>query len=138
MFTSDIKDGRHDAFVTARKYLVAALLCVLFSIVYEHFSHGVYSNFMVYLFLFPLLGGTLPFGLLYLFRHIPYPSPAACSFYHAGIATLGTGSCMKGVLEIYGTTSPYLLVYWIVGGCFTAAGLVLYIRSLCRPLRQRS
>jgi hypothetical protein len=33
-------------------YLGFTLFCGLFSLIYEHFSHGVYSDYMVYLFLF--------------------------------------------------------------------------------------
>ena len=39
---------------TALLYLVAALSAALFGGIYEQFSHGVYSSFMIYAFLFPL------------------------------------------------------------------------------------
>lgn len=32
--------------------------------VYEHFSFGVYSNFMIYAFAFPLIGGALPYLIM--------------------------------------------------------------------------
>ena len=41
-------------------YLAAASLCAAFAAVYEHFSHGVYSPFMVFAFLIPFIGGFIP------------------------------------------------------------------------------
>ena len=42
-------------------YLLLALVLALFGAVYEVFSHGVYSYYMLYAFAFPLAGGALPF-----------------------------------------------------------------------------
>lgn len=41
-------------------YLAVTLVCAAFGAVYEIFSHGVYSYFMLYAFAFPLCGGVLP------------------------------------------------------------------------------
>lgn len=49
---------------TALLYLAATILCAVFGAVYEVFSHEVYSYYMIYAFLFPLIGGALPFFLL--------------------------------------------------------------------------
>jgi len=109
----------------ARKYLLITLGCAGFSAIYEVFSHGVYSYFMVFLFLFPLLLGAVPFFLLSRVA-TDFPSKRARGAYHAGLATLATGSCVSGVLEIYGTTSPYLPVYWSVGGVLVLAGILQF------------
>ena len=45
--------------------------------VYELFSHGVYSYFMLYAFLFPLAGGALPLLALSLSRRQSSAAPAA-------------------------------------------------------------
>jgi len=42
-----------------KRYLLAALGCAVLSAVYECFSHGVCSVWMIGLFLFPLLLGAL-------------------------------------------------------------------------------
>lgn len=47
-------------------YLAVTLVCAAFGAVYEIFSHGVYSYFMLYAFAFPLCGGVLP---CFLFAH---------------------------------------------------------------------
>jgi len=81
---------------------------------------------MVYLFLFPLVGGVLPYGALWLTGGRYYPGGFATGLYNCGIATLTVGSCMQGVLEIYGTTSIYMPVYWIAGCALTFAGLLAF------------
>ena len=121
--------------VTARKLntrqkllladLAASLFLALFGAVYEAFSHGVYSYGMIYAFAFPLVLGVLPFLLIGMLR-APYPGRMTRSVYHAGIATLAVGSIVSGVLEIYGTTSPLTIVYWILGGALVLAGAAAY------------
>ena len=124
--------------VTARKLtaqqklilidLFAALFCAVFGAVYERFSHGVYAYGMIYAFAFPLVLGVLPLLLITMLR-APYPNRFARSVYHAGIATLTVGSLVSGALEIYGTTNPLTLVYWIAGGVLTALGAAAYLVS---------
>lgn len=41
-------------------YLASAVFCALFGAVYEIFSHGVFSFFMIYAFAFPLVLGAVP------------------------------------------------------------------------------
>ena len=102
--------------------LFAALFCVLFGAVYELFSHGVYSYGMLYAFVFPLVLGVLPLLLLTMLR--------------APIATLTVGSIVSGTLEIYGTTNPLTLVYWIAGGALTVLGAAVYLISLSESRKQ--
>ncbi len=112
---------------TSLIFFSITLFCGLFSAVYERFSHGVYSNFMVCLFLFPFLGGVLPYAVLGLAPKIPCPSRAASRLYNSGIATLAAGSCIKGVLDIYGTASVYIPVYWAAGIALTILGFAAYL-----------
>lgn len=42
-------------------YLAVTAACVLLGAVYETFSHGVFSYYMIYAFAFPLAGGVIPF-----------------------------------------------------------------------------
>ncbi len=62
MYTSDKKeiihyaDGvLHDAFL----FLAAGIACAAFGLIYEIFSHEVYSFYMIYAFLIPLVPGAL-------------------------------------------------------------------------------
>ncbi len=110
-------------------YTGIAAFCILFSAVYEHFSHGVYSPYMVYLFLIPLAGGLLPSLTLLLLRSIPYPGPFVRCFYNSGISVLTVGSCIKGVFEIYGTDSAYISYYLYWGLAFVSVSLIIYAVS---------
>ena len=121
MYMSDKKAGedRHTAVIGA--YLIAAAACALFGAVYEYFSHGVYSCFMLCAFAVPLLLGAAPFFLLWKAGK-PFPGALSADLIHAGTAALTVGSVMRGALDIYGTTSPLLAIYWAAGVTLTAAG----------------
>jgi len=75
------------------------------------------------MFLWPLLLGAVPFFLM---RKKKNP-PDELWLYHAGVITLTAGSCMKGILEIYGSSTPYLPVYWFLGGGLLGLFLMLSV-----------
>lgn len=62
------RDSIDNSLNTAFRYLIISIAVALFGAVYEYFSFGVWSAFMVYAFMVPLLGGTLPFMLSYIRR----------------------------------------------------------------------
>lgn len=118
---------------TAFGYLAATLLAAAFGGIYEVFSHGIWSFFMVYAFAFPLLLGALPFAWLAL-RKRPLPCCWACRMHHAGVATLTMGSLVEGILAIYGATNHLTRWYWLVGiGLVALAqGIRLFRKSSIR------
>lgn len=111
-------------------YLLLALFCLLFGAVYEEYSHGVYSGFMVYAFVIPLVGGTLLTHLLELFCRRRMPGRLSCLLYNFGIATLTVGSLFQGVLEIYGTTNRLMTAYWTGGLVLLLAGAACWSAGL--------
>ena len=111
---------------TAFAYLLCAIVTALFGGVYEVFSHGVWSPWMVYAFAFPLVLGALPFSILSLKRR-PLPRKWPRRLHHAAVATLTVGSVMEGVLAIYGTTNRLTLAYWVVGGSLLLLAQLLRI-----------
>ncbi len=117
------------AIKTLVAYLGLSLFCGIFGAGYEHFSHGVYSNDMVYLFAFPLVGGAIPYALILLLR-ARVPGRVSANLYHSGIATLTVGSCLSGVLQIYGTASQNLAAYWWVGYALAGCGALAYLLPL--------
>ena len=121
-----MKDDNLRTLRHARGNLCAAAFCALFGAVYEHFSHEVYSYFMIYAFGVPLVCGALPMLMLGLGRR-RQPGRFALNAYNSGLATLTVGSLFKGVLDIYGTTNRLLYVYVIAGAVLTAAGLLGYL-----------
>lgn len=103
-------------------YLCISVFVFIFGQIYEYFSYGVYSSYMMYAFLIPFIGLFIPSLLnnLILKRTIldNVTLPWKC-----GIATLSAGSIYKGILEIYGTSGTFEMVYLIIGSvlCIMAA-----------------
>lgn len=125
MYTSDT-DMTHKKY--AKKsvvYLFISLFCILFGAIYEVYSHEVYSYYMIYAFVFPLVGGTLLFSVLGLIKIRIYSRTFARNFYHSGVATLTVGSIVQGILDIYGTTNMLTGWYWRIGLLFIILSIVL-------------
>ena len=115
---------------TVLVYLAISVFCVVFNNVYALYGHGVHSDSMTYMFLYPLLGGVLPFALLWFF------SPQADTVnhyrlfyncYNSGTAALTLGSCIIGIFEIAGTSSPYTIVYAIGGWTMIFVASIAYV-----------
>lgn len=111
-------------------YLILSVVAIVVDKVYGIFGHGVDSAAMTWMFLYPLLGGALFYFIIQ--RIIPYIAKfAGCrvflNVHNSGIATLTLASLLKGIFEIAGTNSPYLVYYYITGGVFIAAGLIIML-----------
>lgn len=124
---SDINQSGRSVFKTGYVYLLVSLVCAVFGAVYEHFSHGVYSGYMAYAFLFPLAGGALPFLTMFLLSPRQIPGRLSRNLYHSGIAALTVGSMVRGALDIYGTASGLCRVYRIAGAVFAGLGILSYL-----------
>ena len=135
MFISVINDRRScfNCFDAARLYVLAAVNAAVFSAIYEHFSFGVYSPFMIFAFAVPLLMGSLVFLLLgKALKKTGTSVPAlVCKFWHAAVATLTVGFLFRGVLDIYGTSSPLASVYWIASAMLAALSLLTLAITSC-------
>ena len=103
--------------------IIASLFCALFAAVYEAFSFGVFSYFMLFAFVFPLLGCSLPYSIL-VFINKKSPDLSSLRLWNSGIAALTVGSIIQGVVDIYGTTNSFIIVYWAAGIVFCALGLI--------------
>ncbi len=114
---------------SAGRYLLASAVCMVTGVIYEYFSHDVWSVYMLFAFAVPLLAGALPSFIAWLLK-LPEPAPAAEAVYACGVITLTAGCFLQGVLEIYGTTNPLITVFPAAGALLAAAGIVTYF--LCR------
>jgi hypothetical protein len=121
----------------AFRYLFITIFCGIFSFIYEHFSHGVYSYPMMLLFLAPLLGGVIP-AMIISIAHITQPSDFSRYMWDSGIATLALGMALAGVFEIYGTISDYVPIYWIASVALLTLGAITYITKLISASSSRS
>ena len=83
--------------------------------IYESFSHGVVSNFMVYAFMISLVLGVIISYILYFFKIKKLPTRLENRTYNAAVATFTFGSIVEGVFQIYGTTNSKIYVYLVVG-----------------------
>ena len=146
MYTSDTRKG----LITGLKYLAAAVVVAAAGQIYELFSHGVYSNYMIFAFMIPLAAGAVPNMIAAAVNKKRGPSGfyldasdsgraapgirfAASGLQLAAVATLTVGNLVKGALEIYGTTNRLEAVYWTAGAALAAAGLAVWLRERKKP-----
>ena len=123
--TEKAKPSRRIPLRIARNYLIVAVICAAVGVIYELFSHQVWSVFMIGAFAVPLILGVLP-NLVIAIGRLKTPSLAAENLYACGLVTLTLGSLLKGVLQIYGTTNELLDYYWLVGAGFACLGIIFY------------
>ncbi|CDM69915.1 putative membrane protein [Clostridium bornimense] len=115
MFISDI---RKKFLKTIVIFVISTIFAFIFNKVYGIFGHGVTSPYMTYMFLYPLVGGVLFYGIIMLFIPSIVNKKKYRFFYNiynSGIAILTVGSLLRGVMEIAGTSSFYLMVYTLIG-----------------------
>jgi hypothetical protein len=128
LFTSERTDWKK----TFRRWIGIAVFCAFFSSVYEYFSHGVYSRSMISLFLYPLLLCALPCMIFQKNPDRAPADPAAWNLWTSGAVTLLFGSLVKGVVEIYGTTTPFSVIYPVLGILLLFAGAAVYLAAVRR------
>lgn len=124
---------------TGSGYLIASAIIAIASYIYGLFSHGVYSPFMTFAFMIPLVLGAAPHiagalcgrsGKGERLRRV-LSDGAACDAQLAVIATLTAGSLLKGALDIYGTTNRLMMGYPVL-----AAAIVISV--IIKTVRRRS
>ena len=123
LYTLDIKKIKEQGKI----YIIVTLTCVLFAMIYESFSHGVVSKFMVYAFMIPLVFGVIISYMLYFLKIKKLPTRLENRTYNAAVATLTFGSIIEGVLQIYGTTNSKIYVYLVVGIILLIFSIGLYL-----------
>ena len=100
-----------------------ALLCVVFTAIYESFSHGAVSTHMRCMFLMPLVGCALPALvclLTPLHRHVCRP---AFNLWNSGLAVWTVGCLFRGIVNISGRFTDLDSIYWVTGWIFLAAAV---------------
>ena len=107
-----------------RIYAVTTLFTLVFSTIYELNSHGILSPHMVGLALYPLVGGFIVFWILQDLKRTLSLSWAILAWYQAALLTFMAGSLVSGILELYGTTSPFTNYFWILGSLCIIACII--------------
>ena len=131
MFTSDNDKSRRRVLRHAAGELSAALFCGVFGMIYEVFSHEVYSYWMIYAFMFPLAAG-LALVIMALSCKRP-PERKFLNTFNAASATLALGSISAGVVAIYGSTSVLVKVYPVIGGLLLLTAVFFFITEERAP-----
>ena len=108
-------------------YFLAGALCLLFSTIYNKFSHGVTSPYMTYLCLFPLLLGAVPSLIFLLFSFLSRPGFLSTNLYQTGLSAVTLSSAMRGIFEIAGTGSILQTILMDLGLLFLLSSIVVYI-----------
>jgi hypothetical protein len=113
-------------------YFIVTIFLILLNYIYSIFSHNVSSNYMTYMFIYPLVTGILVSIFILINKNISKLK----SFYigksilNYGIAIMVFRSFMKGVFEIAGTDSNYLIYYFYMGLILILVSSILLIYSL--------
>ena len=109
-----------------KKYFILSIVVLIISIIYELFSHGVISYYMILSFLIPLIMGT---GIYYLIYKINkksiYKLPS--QIYNSSILTFLLYFILNGILEIYGTTNNKINIYLLLGFLLLITSIILNI-----------
>ena len=88
-----------------KTWSLITIICIIFSTIYEYFSFGVISLNMVLTFIYPLLLGVIPSLFIKINSRL----------YNDGILCLIFGSILKGIFDIYGTSSIYPNYLMLIG-----------------------
>ena len=123
--------NRRFAMNMAKRYLISTIVTAFFGAVYEYFSFGVFSYYMLYAFAFPLVLGIVPWMIIVMdtkdLTGKGFPSKITQNLWGAGITTLTVGAVFHGILDIYGTTSALSKCYFIVGGVLLLVSAMTFI-----------
>ena len=119
------------------RYGEVTILCFVIFIIYNIFSHGVYSNYMTLLFAWPLILGFVPSLLIALIPRLSEPSDLTKALYHSGLASVTVSSLLRGIFEIAGTSSIYQMPLMYVGIALMLAGVVVYIYNIFKTREKR-
>lgn len=112
------------------RYFISSFITIVFSFIYEQFSHNVYSNYMIFAFLIPFSSSIIYF-IIYRLK-INICSRESDDLLFASTITLTFGSLMQGVLDIYGTTNHLAVIYWYVGNSLLCLWVIVSIINLVK------
>lgn len=103
-------------------WLGITVFTIIFAAVYEHFSFGVWSNAMVFMFVFPLILGFIPSLILAVARWGYLPR-----LWNDGVLVITVGSLLTGIIEIYGSDSYYTPWFFYIGTALLILGVLQII-----------
>jgi hypothetical protein len=117
-------------------YLICAGLCAAVANVYALFGHGVRSWAMDLMFLCPLLLGAALFAILSVFAPDFADRKGYRLFFNlhnSGVAAITVGLLFRGILDVAGTGSDFVHVFFFTGGVFIVAGVASCATRSTKP-----
>ena len=107
-----------------------ALLCVVFTFIYEQFSHGAVSTHMRCMFLMPLVGCGLV-GLVGVLTPLHrFVNRAAFNLWNSGIAAWTVGCLFRGIVNISGRYTDLDRLYRVIGWILLGLAVLVQMISL--------
>ena len=126
MYTSERLNRQHLLHVHGLRFLFAAAFVALFGAIYEHFSFGVWSFWMVYAFV-PFLLGAIWLLILQTRKYLP--DDFFLGLLEPGLIMLTLGSILVGVVEINGTENRLLPVLPVAGGILVLSAVIVRVTA---------
>ncbi|MBE6586391.1 MAG: hypothetical protein E7645_07755 [Ruminococcaceae bacterium] len=132
MSTSVIEPNRRRMRRETITGLSMGLLCIVFTLIYEFFSHGAFSVHMRMMCLFPFLGcGVL--GLLCFVSPLwRYIDRWCFNFWNTAMATFTLGLLFRGIVNISGRFTKLDRLYVILGMILLVIALIFEVIALCQ------
>ena len=115
-----------------------ALFCVVFTFIYERFSHNAVSTHMRCMFLMPLLGVALPAVIGYLTPLHPFPGRVAFNLWNSAMAVWTVGCLFRGIVNISGRYTSLDHPYMVAGWVFIALAVMAEAVRLITQRKQRT
>lgn len=108
------------------RIIIYTLFCIIFSSIYELFSHGVISLYMCTSFIFPLI--LLIEDLIIIKKKINIKNTSH-NLFKSSIFTFTIYFIILGVLEIYGTTNKLVIIYPILGLSLLLISIIVNLKK---------
>ena len=118
----DINDLKNE-----NKFIIGfSVFVLIFGIIYEMFSHGVISYYMIFAFLIPLINFLI--NIIFISGKIKI-NKLSKNLFSMSICSFTFLSIIKGVLDIYGTTNNLIFIYLIVGLILLVISIILFVKT---------
>lgn len=105
-------------------YFITTIICIIINFIYGKFGHGVSSNYMTYMFLYPLILGVI-LTCMNIKQNKIIEDLNIC-----GIATLTLGSFINGIFAIAGTASDFQPIFYWVGWAFIVIEIIYLMKNV--------
>lgn len=117
-------------------YLLLTMFLALFNFVYGLFAHGVKSNFMGSMWLVTLGAAALYYLLSYV-RGLTHRRfyRLFVNLFNTSVSILVMGMCLRGIIDIAGSSSDYIDWYFIVSLIGLGLSFITLIPMFLLPSR---